>query len=387
MLPRRSLLLTILVAALAVNPLCGELRAHYTPERLAEDAHLIVIATQISPTRLRVSRTLKGKWHAQEIEVPGLAELKRENPWAGKEATPELTDQCLLFLNVRWKQPAVVYNGVFRFRKDGALLGYQQYSTPGPYHLNYEPAFRSLDPVLEQIKKCADRIPGKLDDLMRKVAAAGKHNELGEPFEELRRLAWVDDIKVIEFLAKEMTHAHEVVAQRLRTGPWDERAQFLNNKGLSLMRVLEAIPHPMIDPLLENAYVKARNPYLLRALGERGNANSVHFLERQVRGSQNREASRWAFDAMCKLHSTVAEQDAAAADTVRDAVFGIIDDMPGIFDHVKFQPAVLTHIQDPGSVARLQKMLSLVGDGNPQWKRHLLEAIQTCTNPKIKASR
>jgi hypothetical protein len=343
----RSILLAALVLALGVPPLRAETLPHYKPDQLVLYSDVVLLATEVSATELRVERVLAGKWQAKQIRVPHLAEFRKQpGPRGGDERPVNVTPKCVVFLKVRGVQGEVVANGVYRVRQEGGVLGYRQDRNPGGYELRPDPLYPSLPALLKVVEAAEAEAPRKKEALMRRIATEPRFDLLAAGLGELLRITRPGDTEVLQFVARGLARGGEH-AQLYR--------KFLQNLHV-----------PETYLLLKEHFERTGDLDVLGSIGQQETPAACDFLAELVRREGQAERRQIALDALSRLYGA-AEQagDTRARVKVREAIITMYDAIPFVANYVAgYNPRILGVIPHPEAIQRLEQILARVrGDG------------------------
>jgi hypothetical protein len=321
----------------------GECLPHYKPAELALYSDLIVVATEQSRADLRIETVLEGTWKGERISVPGLGGFEKSRG-AGEKAAA-VTGKCVLFLRAAHGRAGVVFNGVYRVRADGAVLGYAQEHNPGGYMLQAEPAYPSLAALLQAVERGRVQAAKRRAELLRAAEAADSLDQFFAALDELQRVTRRGDAKVLAFLGKELARG-------------GDRAE-------PCLRFLQNYHDPAVFPILKAHLEKTGDLSLLYTIARQGTPDAVPYLESLVRKGKDRERRTFALLALEALYGALEEADEGKMlIKLRYAIFDLYDTLPFARDCIAGHPRVLGVIPHPEAVKRLEQILARVrGDG------------------------
>jgi hypothetical protein len=256
-----------------------------------------------------------------------------------------VNDKLVLCLAVRHGQGGVVANGAYRVARGGAVLGYRQDHNPGGYELQADPAYPSLDALLQAFDRGQAAAAKKRAVLLRAAEVADKADDFRSALHELQRATRVGDAQVLAFLRKQLAAG-------------GDRAQ-------AAIGFLQNLPDPAVFPILKAHFEKTDDSSLLYTIARHGNPDAGPYLEGLVRKGKGRERRTFALLALGELYGALEETGAGKAlIQTRYAIFDMFDNLPFARDLIAGHPRVLGVIHHPEAVKRLEQILARVrGDG------------------------
>lgn len=329
-----------LLLGLFVSSACAESLPHWKPDQLVPRSGLVVLASQTGPAKLTIQMVFKGVAPKREIEIPALTEFSPEfSPLSGL-AKPDLTEQVVAFISLRHGN-SIIANGVYRVTEKGQLLGYAQEENPGPYRLNPEPVYESLDALVAEIDAAKQEAPKRQQSLMDQIANAKSDSAHREALHELNEITCLGDTKVFNFIASQMARG--------------------GNRGRQCLYFLQNIPDPAIFPLLKAHYEKTRRVAVLNVIGQQGCPDAAAFLKQVVLQGGSREKREFAGFALMTLYLSLETRGKYAdCKKVEKTIFDLFDKEPAFREYVKSSPRVLGVIPNLGAITRLEKLYEQV---------------------------
>ena len=314
----------------------------YSPQRLTNYADLVVLGKQASATQITITKVLKGQWAQEAITIHNFNEYPQSfSPLSGdisKLGKFELSDELIVFISLRHRQPTVIANGIYRastLKSQKTVFTYWQPMNPGGYHLDPKSKFKSLQQIAQAVKAELPKITQTQNQLLKKVKSAKTRSDFSQNLYDLRRISRFGDMHVLTGIANLKLDG-------------DVRAIH------DVYQFFQEVDDPAAHLLLEKLYLDSdQNVGILNVIGSLGNAKSLKFFE-QIIEQKNVPKPLFALYGMKNLYLELeARDDMKAANTVKEAIYKHVDrDLNNL---MMSAPRLISVIPDEASVVRLKK--------------------------------